>query len=155
MQSIRYLVCIAALLAFAMAPAAFAQAPAPVTDGKVTYVTGGIGESEVSAMQAQARDYSALLEFVEVEPGNPRGVWTADVGITVKAGKETLASFNATGPLLLLRLPAGRYTIEATHGGVAMSKALDIKAGAKPLKERFIWRAQGSLGGEARTQSQK
>ena len=155
MQAIRYLVGIAALFALATVPAAFAQAPAPVTDGKVTYVTGGIGESEVSAMQAQAREYSALLEFVEVEPGNPRGVWTADVGVTIKAGKEPLASFNATGPLLLLRLPAGRYTIEATHGGVAISKALDIRAGARSVKERFIWRAQGSLGGEARSQSQK
>ena len=154
MRSTRHIILSAALL-FGAAQTATAQAPAPVTAGKVTYVTGGIGESEVTAMRAQAREYSAMIEFVEIEPGNPRGVWTADVAVTVKSGKEALASFDATGPLLLLRLPAGRYTVEATHGGVAMSKPLAVAASAKPLQERFIWRAQGSLGGEARTQPQK
>jgi len=155
MRSIRTPALIAALLFFGAVQTASAQVPAPVTAGKVTYVTGGIGESEVTAMRAQAREYSALIEFVEIEPGNPRGVWTADVAVTVKSGKESLATFDATGPLLLLRLPAGRYTLEATHGGVVMSKPLAVAAGAKPVQERFIWRAQGSLGGEARTQPQK
>jgi hypothetical protein len=154
MRSTRYTILIAVLLLGA-AQTAVAQVPASVNAGKVTYVTGGIGESEVTAMRAQAREYSALIEFVEIEPGNPRGVWTADVAVSIKSGKEVLATFDATGPLLLLRLPAGRYTVEATHGGVAMSKPLAVAAGANPAQERFIWRAQGSLGGEARTQPQK
>ena len=86
MRRISYTAVIAALLFLASTQVASAQVPAPVRAGKLTYVTGGIGESEVTAMRTQARAYSALIEFVEIEPGNPRGVWTADLAVTVKSG---------------------------------------------------------------------
>jgi hypothetical protein len=131
----------------ALSPPGQAQALEVHTAGGVTYLTGGIGTDEVAALRKQAPAYSAMIEFVEVEAGSQRGDWTADVAVDVKSGKQTVASINVSGPMLLLRLAPGRYTLEATHGTVKLVKSLDIKAGGPPLRERFIWRAAaGSLG---------
>lgn len=147
-QSMRSLLVAAALL---FAGAAIAQALPAQTTGGVTYVAGGIGEDDVKAMRAQASGYSALIEFVEVEPGSQRGNWTADIAVDVKSGKQLLASINVPGPMLLLRLAPGRYTLEATHGDVRLSKTLEVKPRGALLRERFIWRAAaGALGNDLR-----
>jgi len=130
---------------------ALAQAPAPQTTGAVTYVVGGVGTDEVAAMQAQATAYSALIEFAEVEPGNPHGNWTADIAVDVKSGTQILASINVSGPILLLRLAPGRYTLEATHADVKLTKAIEVRAKGPVVRERFVWRAAaGTLGNDLR-----
>jgi len=148
----------ATLLVLALAAglplAARAQAPEPRTVGAVTYVGGGIGDGEVAALREQAASYSAMIEFVEIEPGSQHGAWTADVVVDVKSGTQVLASIIVPGPLLLLRLAPGRYNIDATHGDVRLSKVLDIKPRGALLRERFIWRAAaGSLGGDLRDET--
>jgi len=103
-------------------------------------------------MQQAAAGYSVMIEFVEVEPGKPHGSWTADVAVSVKAGKQEVANIAVPGPLLLLRLPPGRYAVDAIHADVKLSKVLEIKPGAKVLRERFIWRAApGALGSDLKT----
>lgn len=134
-----------------LAPAAPAQMPEPRTAGGVTYVAGGIGEGEVAAMREQASGYSALIEFVEVEAGSLHGNWTADVAVDVKSAGRILASINVPGPMLLLRLAPGRYTLEATRADVKLTRTIEVKARARPLRERFIWRAAaGTLGNDLR-----
>jgi len=130
---------------------AWAQAPEPHSVGTVTYVAGGVGTDEVAAMKAQASAYSALIEFAEVEPGVPHGNWTADIAVDVKAGSQLLASINVPGPILLLRLAPGRYTLEATHADVKLTKSIEVKAKGPVLRERFVWRAAaGTLGNDLR-----
>ncbi len=138
---------VAAGMAVSVHTLAQAPMPAPITSGGITYLSGGVGEGEQTALRAQAKDYSMLIEFAEVEAGNPRGVWTADVSLAVKSGQTLVATLSTNGPLLLLRLAPGTYTLDATHGGVLRSKTVQIKAGAAPLQERFVWPATGSLGG--------
>jgi len=145
----------AAILALALGGAmpllSHAQLPAPQTVGGVTYLAGGIGEGEVAALREQAAGYSAMFEFVEVEPGSTHGNWTADIALDVKSGGKTLASINVPGPVLLLKLAPGRYLLEATHADVKLSKTIDIKARGPLLRDRFIWRAAaGTLGNDLR-----
>jgi hypothetical protein len=131
--------------------AAHAQMPAAQTVGGVTYVSGGIGSDEVAAMREQAPSYSAMFEFVEVEAGSQHGNWTADVSLDVISGKQTLATVALDGPILLLRLQPGRYTLQATHGDVKLTKVIEIKARGPLLRDRFIWRAAaGALGNDLR-----
>jgi hypothetical protein len=130
-----------------------AQTPAPQTAGNVTYLMGGIGESEVTALRAEAGSYSLMFEFVEIEPGSQHGSWTADVAVQVRSGNDVLANIAVTGPLLLLRLAPGRYVIDATHNDVKLTKTIEIKAKAALLRDRFIWRAAaGSLGSDLKNQ---
>ena len=140
-----------ALIIVCVTTAALAQTPGPQTIGPVTYVAGGVGTDEVAALKAQATAYSALIEFAEVEPGNPHGNWTADIAVDVKSGPQVLASINVLGPILLLRLAPGRYTLEATHADVKLTKAIEVKAKGPVVRERFVWRAAaGTLGNDLR-----
>jgi len=133
------------------APAPMTQPPQPRSINGITYLAGGIGEAEVAALRAQSAQYSAFIEFAEVEPGSQRGNWTADVAVDVKSGTQLLASIPVPGPLLLLRLAPGRYVLEATHADVKLTKTIEIKAKAPPLRERFVWRAAaGTLGNDLR-----
>ena len=142
---------LALVLGSAISLVAHAQMPAPQTVGGVTYLAGGIGEGEVAALREQAPGYSAMFEFVEVEPGSTHGNWTADIALDVKSGGQTLASINVPGPVLLLKLAPGRYTLEATHADVKLSKTIEIKARGPLLRDRFIWRAAaGALGNDLR-----
>jgi hypothetical protein len=147
----------AALFTAALTPLlAHAQMPPAQTAGGVTYVTGGIGSDEVASMQAEAKNYSVMIEFVELEAGSQHGNWTADVSVDVKYGNQTLTSIAVTGPLLLLRLAPGRYSLDATHGDVKLNKVIEIKPNAKPSRERFVWMAAaGSLGSNLRSDPAK
>lgn len=111
------------------------------------YLAGGIGGDELAALRARARDYNVRIEFVELELGSQHGNWTADAAVTISSGQRQLAQIDVPGPLLYLRMPAGRYTIDAVRNGEKLS--MDITAGdlAHPLLKRFVWRvAKGSLG---------
>jgi hypothetical protein len=128
---------------------AIAQVPEIRTSGSVAYIAGGIGEGEVKAIRDQAASFSALVEFVEVEQGQMHGDWTADIAVNVLSGGQLIATLQAPGPLLLLRLAPGRYTLEAIHGDVKLSKVIEIKPRGALVRERFIWRVpQGSLGAD-------
>ena len=129
---VRHFVVLALALALTagLSQTARAQMPEEKTVAGISYVAGGIGDSEVAAMQAQASSYSAMIEFVEVEAGSQHGNWTADIAVDIKSGTQLLASINVPGPLLLLRLAPGRYTLEATHGDVKLTKVLEVKTRA-------------------------
>jgi hypothetical protein len=128
-------------------PAPVSKPPQPQTVGGITWMDGGIGDGEVALIREQQAGYSALIEMVEVEPGSQRGNWTADVAVEIKSGGQTLANLPVQGPLLLLRMSPGKYTLEATHADVKLTKTIEIKAKAPLLRERFVWKAAaGSLG---------
>lgn len=64
----RSLFAVSVLLAANLALAADA-APGrlqPVTSGAVTYLSGGIGQDESTAIQQAAKNYSLELEFVKI-----------------------------------------------------------------------------------------
>jgi hypothetical protein len=99
--------------AFALALSVSAAAgtlPVPVTENGITYLSGGFDQEEALAMQAEARSYPVSLVFSAGE----RKESVADVKVTIKdaAGKLVLDTY-ATGPIMLVRLPAGQYTISA------------------------------------------
>jgi hypothetical protein len=82
----------------------------PLTENGITYLSGGFDREEALAMQAEARSYPLSLVFSAGEHKDP----VADVKVTIKdaAGKLLLDTY-ATGPIMLVTLPAGRYTITA------------------------------------------
>jgi hypothetical protein len=90
--------------------AAAAPLPVPVTENGITYLSGGFDPEEALVMQAEARRYPLRLVFSAGE----RNEFLADVKVTIRdtAGKVLLDTY-ATGPIMLVGLPAGEYTIRA------------------------------------------
>ncbi len=102
------------------------QMPEQRTQGDVTYVTGGVGQDEVNAMEHAKGKYPLSLEFVQ--HAKPRDEFIANVAVTVtdKSGNVVLDT-TTDGPYLLADLPNGKYTVAATdEGGKSIVKHVTV-----------------------------
>ena len=91
--------------------------PQPKTEDGVTWLSGGIGESQAKAFREEARHYPLTLEFV-LKPARKgaRAEYTAEVPVTIRdAHGKVVLSAESQGPFMLLKLPKGRYTVVAEH----------------------------------------
>ncbi len=110
------------------------QAPQPVTEGDVTYLSGGVSVDERQDMEAQAKNYNLLITNA-----NPIGQLSVDADIVVKGkdGREVITVDNA-GPLFYAKLPPGDYTITAMNGDQQQRRIIKIPAkGTKRVY--FTW----------------
>jgi hypothetical protein len=112
--------------------------PEQRSQGSVTYMTGGIGADEAAAMKREESKFPLSLEFVQ--RAKPRDEFLANVAVTIKdrAGKTELQT-TADGPLLLAKLPAGKYTVSAEENGKTKTQQVVIAAN-KPEHLIFEWR---------------
>lgn len=116
------------------ATAAHAQHPALQRAGEVKYVCGGIGIDESKAMRAAMMDYPLSLLFA-----TKSGDYLAKIQVVIEDGRGTkMAQFEAQGPVCLLRLNNGSYTIKATpDGGKTISQSATVDTPGKTLDYRF------------------
>ena len=115
-----------------------AQIPETQHSQGVSYITGGVGESETIAILADAKQWPLLLEMSQIENG--RGVWI--FGATIKimnSKKQIIFDAQADGPYMLINLESGDYVIEADYQGVIQKRVLSIKAGS-PQKISLFWK---------------
>ena len=135
-QEKRPLHLLAALALSAGAMAAHAQAgmPAWKGEGAVRHVCGGIGSDESNAMRAAMKDHPLALLFARAD-----GAYLADVQVEIKAADgATALSLRATGPVCLVDIPAGRYTIAATtQNGESKTQNVTVGGGSKTASFRF------------------
>jgi len=66
------------------------------------------------------------------------GAYLADVDVMVKDAKGgTALAMRASGPVCLVDLPAGRYTVEAASEGVTKTQVVTLGGGSKTADFRF------------------
>ena len=100
----------------------------------ITYLSGGIGEDEAKAIQ-QTSGYNLHMTF-SVGTGNE---YTPDVNVVIQnAPGETVLTLNKAGPLVYVKLPAGKYTIIATRNGESRQDIADVGSGT-PRNLVFHW----------------
>lgn len=118
-------------LALASSLALAAEAP--------PFVTGGVGDDELAAMQAEAANYNLQLLFAE----KGSGAYMSGVKVVIRdATGKPLLSTEGAGPWFFARLPAGRYQVSADSDGVVQTRRLAI-ANEKPAKVYFYWPVSG------------
>lgn len=111
-----------------------ASANAAVTEGRTAdghrYIAGGIGTEEVDALRQQAPAYS--LQLITAAR---TGAYLANTHVRiVNAGDSLVLDTTIDAPWLLVDLPAGRYTVRATHAaGGTVERRLTIAPG-KPQR---------------------
>lgn len=104
--------------------------PPVQTRGDVQFVTGGIGKDEADAMRLAEAQYPLTLEFA-ASSDKPAAaapapyVSDALVDIRDAHGRDVLSARSA-GPLVLISLPAGSYTIEAEWNGVRKKRTIAL-----------------------------
>jgi len=122
-----------------LSPATGAEVmPAEVTQGKVSYVTGGIGADAVTAFKQAAAKYP--LELLFAQKAIPNDVYLAGVKVIVRQSGKVVLDAESGGPFLLANLPSGNYQIEATSEGVTRQQAVEVRAGVHQ-RVVFVWDA--------------
>jgi hypothetical protein len=120
---------LAALLALGLASAASAQTilvPQEYADGNTSYVSGGIGEDEAEAMRQAAANYPLTLELATAA-GGPRDAYISDAKVDIRDGSgNPVLSTTTQGPIMLVRLPAGTYTVDVGWHGTQKHKTVEL-----------------------------
>ena len=126
------------LLAIFLGGSASAQIPPTMYSNGISYITGGVGEDESTAIVAEAKLWPLLLELSQLENG--RGVWIFGANIkVVNANKQTIFDAQADGPYMLINLSAGDYVVVATYQGVEQKRSISVKANT-PQKISIFWK---------------
>jgi len=123
-------------LAFSVSAAA-GPLPVAVKENGITYLSGGFDPEEALAMQAEARSYALRLVFSAGE----RNESLADVKVTIEdTAGEVLLDAVSTGPIMLVRLPAGRYTIRALKSSpdIGLQRSVQVTAQSEERLD-FHW----------------
>ncbi|HEY2254722.1 MAG TPA: carboxypeptidase regulatory-like domain-containing protein [Variovorax sp.] len=107
--------------------------PEMKSGGAGQYVCGGVGVDESTAMRAAMKDHPLSLLFARAG-----GAYLANVDVAVKdASGATALAMRTDGPICLVDLPAGRYTVEASTDGVTKSEAVTLGRGARTADFRW------------------
>lgn len=103
-----------------------ARAPLPQVEsiGGVDVLNGGASLGEAEYMKQRARDFPLQLLFSG--KGGEYGV--ADQ-VTVRQGDREVVSVPDAGPYVLLAVPPGRYTVEASFDGVVEKRSVTVGKG--------------------------
>jgi hypothetical protein len=97
------------------------------TQGSLAYISGGIGSDEAQAMRAAAADYPLTLEFAAAGP--ERDPYIADARVEIRDLKGNAVLDTTTeGPVLLVRLPSGTYTLNVEWNGAQKRKTVLVAA---------------------------
>lgn len=113
-------------------PEATGKIPPLRTEGALQYACGGIGSDESTAMRAAMKDYPLSLLFAAKD-----GEYLADIQVEIKGAKDSYR-FVAGGPVCLLKLPAGAYSVQATSkNGQTQSLQTHVGKEAHSLDFRF------------------
>ena len=122
-----------------LSPAASSEqdVPTSVTTGDITYLSGGIGDSESAAMSAIAKKYP--LEIVFVQRQNQREEYLAAVELQIKDHHQNvLLDIVTEGPYFLADLPIGKYLLVAEYNGNTKQQWVSVIA-KKHQKIVFWW----------------
>jgi hypothetical protein len=106
-----------------------ASLPLATTTGNVSYLSGGIGIDESTAMKQAASKYS--LELVFSAKAGAAAAYLADVHVKVsdRSGKAVIDTV-ANGPYLLANLPNGNYRVEAISKDVTKTANVTVTKGS-------------------------
>jgi len=96
----------------------------PTDNGKVQYVSGGVAVSGMRAIDAEEHAYNLKMLFV----GGAEGEYLADVAVNIKDAKDnSLLSTTTEGPVLLVKLPPGHYTVSTqTSNGTMLTRHVNV-----------------------------
>lgn len=99
------------------------------------HACGGIGVREREAIETLAPDYDLVLTFA-----NSGGHYLADVRVRIsdEQGRPVLAA-GCDAPMLLVRLPPGRYAVSALAGGQEVRRQVAV-SGRSPARVVLRWR---------------
>jgi hypothetical protein len=118
---IRTFIAVGMLQALSAFAADLSALPPAQTQNGITYITGGVGQPESTAMKAEGGRHDLMLTFA-----NRRGEFLADVKVNIANRQGETVLDIVSGPILLVDLPSGRYTVRADVNGDLLARTIDV-----------------------------
>jgi hypothetical protein len=122
------------------AGAADSSAPVlqPVSEGGITYVSGGNGMEERQALNEIAGDYNLKLVFAEKDSG----AYHSDVKLLIMNMKgQKILEAVSDGPWFFVKLAPGRYKITAEVKEQSLVQQATV-GGGRLTQLHFYWRVE-------------
>jgi len=92
-----------------------------------SFLVGGVGADEVSALQGAHSGYGLSVRTA----ARGSGAYLADVHLRIAdAQGDPVFDRNLSGPWLLIALKPGRYTLQASRGADTQTATVTVAAGA-------------------------
>lgn len=132
---IRYCSTFALAISLGTLPVRAANGEAVRQDGEISYVSGGVGDESLERLGAMEMGFNVKLVFAL-----QNGEYLSDVKVViVDARGQSVLETVAEGPVLLARLPAGRFEVRATYGELTRLQKLHMatKDGLKTVQFRW------------------
>jgi len=119
------------ILAMVVATCAAAQEQVATQNG-VSFISGGIGAGSQEHLKTLEKDFNLKLVFTLSE-----GNYVADANVVLKNGAgKTLIDHASDGPFFMAKLPAGKYSVTATHSGRTQTRSFTI--GSKGMHTEYL-----------------
>jgi hypothetical protein len=87
----------------------------------VEYINGGAGEETRAAIDAQRGEFPLRLVFSVAG-----GAYVVADHVDVSNGQGRVLAVDNAGPMLLVRVPPGAYTVDATYGGKTERRSVRV-----------------------------
>lgn len=103
--------------------------------GKVTFVSGGVGAGNRNAMRQVENRYNLHLMFAVQRSGD----YLANIGVKLADTQgKTVLHATSNGPFFFAKVPAGRYKLTVTSQGRPLTR--DISVAAHGISDQiFYW----------------
>jgi hypothetical protein len=96
-------------------------------------ITGGVGEASRAKIEAVQNQYSLKLVYT-----GKGGMYLSDVNVSItdKSG-QVVATQTTEGPIMLVSLAPGRYTVESNYGGHVKKNTITVGSNLKTIQVGF------------------
>lgn len=127
----------AAMSAFALDDAARGN-EASTPQSAVSWLSGGVGDEAMTEMRRQSAAYNVHVMLTGI-----RGNYLAGVPFSVSRRNGQITVSGVTdGPLLYLKLPAGRFLIAVEIDGAWQTRRILVASAGQAIKLRFFARSE-------------
>ena len=98
--------------------------------GEMGYLNGGFGEEQADLMRSMTSQFPVRMTFSRHNATHATDEFVADVKLRVTdSAGQTVLDLASQGPIFLLRLPEGSYSVEAEHEGQMKTRRFDVLPG--------------------------
>jgi hypothetical protein len=104
--------------------------------GDVSYTSGGVGLDESHALQREQAHWPLSLRFT-----GPTADYLSGVHVRITGSKGEVLSTESMGPYMLVKLPAGSYTVYAKYKDQEKKQSVSVSGPGK-AKAAFHWNIQ-------------
>lgn len=105
--------------------------------GSVSYVSGGVGLDESTALKSAAHSWPLALRFT-----GRTSDYLADVHVRIVGAQEApVLAADSRGPYMLVKLPPGRYTVHARYKDQEQTHPVTV-TGKPGAHADFHWNIQ-------------